>query len=322
MLKTINIVEDTIPAAWEKAVIETWTNGAEFPTDYDKPGDPPSRDASAQILVTNPFKEPRIHRAFPGGLDDLWKYREEVINGIHDHWCEPNSTKWSYTYHRRLAQYPIVRIFAPDGKEKDPEIDTIDPSIDKFEVDRVNQLEDIIADLKRAGFSRRAVAGLWRPYFDIKHPDPPCFNEMQCRISNDKKLVLQILIRSNDAFKAGFMNMFAFTELQKEIAARLGVEPGEYCHHAFSFHIYGSYFSEFQGFLDTLKKRPKFEDRTYTTEYAQDFFNEGRLALLNDCLDYPEKILPRHHQIRIYNELPQEYRDNVDPRVRQMISGR
>ena len=39
--------------------------------------------------VEDPFAEPRIHRAFPGGLEDLEIYRQEVVDGVHDHWIAP-----------------------------------------------------------------------------------------------------------------------------------------------------------------------------------------------------------------------------------------
>jgi thymidylate synthase len=42
-----------------------------------------------------------------------------------------------------------------------------------------------------------------------------------------------------------------------------------------SFHIYGSYFREFEGFLGTVEKR-KFEDRVWETRFAQPFFEEAR----------------------------------------------
>jgi thymidylate synthase len=42
-----------------------------------------------------------------------------------------------------------------------------------------------------------------------------------------------------------------------------------------SFHIYGSYFKEFEGFLGTVKNR-KFEDRVWETKFAEPFFEEAR----------------------------------------------
>ena len=46
-MKSIHIVEPSLPLAWEKAVIACWQQGERFPTEYDKPGDPNSRDVVA-----------------------------------------------------------------------------------------------------------------------------------------------------------------------------------------------------------------------------------------------------------------------------------
>jgi len=78
-MKTIHVVEQTLPMAWEKAVVHCWEQGVRIPTQYDKPGDPASRDVTVMIHITDPLAEPRIHRAFPGGLADLEKYRAEVL---------------------------------------------------------------------------------------------------------------------------------------------------------------------------------------------------------------------------------------------------
>jgi len=325
-MAAIFIEAETIPEAWERAVAETWEKGDEFKTDYDKPGDPLSKDTDALIVVKDPFAEPRIHKSIPGGLNDLWKYREEVVNGVHDHWVDPEHGKWSYTYHGRLVAYPLVRVFGPDGKEKDPENDPIDPKVDTFKVDRVNQLEDVLNDLQRAGHSRRAVAGIWRPSFDIRHKDPPCLDLLQFRVFGDE-LRLSILIRSNDNYKAAFMNMFSFTELQKDMARRLServgreIKPGEYHHHALSFHLYGSYFKEFtEGFLKQLEKRP---DRYFRSDepIVQGCFNDGRVELLREGVCGPDKdapIAPIEHRRRLYAELPdymKEENANLSPKA-------
>ncbi|HNZ37883.1 MAG TPA: hypothetical protein PKN58_09790, partial [Candidatus Marinimicrobia bacterium] len=73
----------------------------------------------------------------------------------------------------------------------------------------------------------------------------------------------------NDAYKAAFMNMFALTQLQVEIANRIEqaigekINIGRYVHQADSYHLYGSYFDEFQNrFLKALETR-SFEERTF-----------------------------------------------------------
>ena len=67
----IYVERETLPQAWEEAVIRTWKEGIQLKTEYDKPDDPPSRDATMIIVINSPFKEPRIHRAFPAGLKIL-----------------------------------------------------------------------------------------------------------------------------------------------------------------------------------------------------------------------------------------------------------
>jgi len=253
-MKSIHIVEETLPFAWEKAVLACWERGESFPTEYDRPGDPNSRDVSAMIHVTAPFSEPRIHRAFPGGLDDLEKYRHEVIAGVHDHWIDPEAGKWEYTYHERLFEYRL-----PDGSQFD-------------------QIAAAVAKLKEVPYTRRAQAVTWQVWNDMTIADPACLQRIWLRIS-DEKLHMNIHIRSNDAFKAGFMNMYAFTELQRMLAGEIGVQPGEYIHIADSFHIYGSYFAEFEGFLQTVRNRTAAE-RVYTSEFAKPFFIDGCDALL------------------------------------------
>jgi len=67
----VYVNEETLPQAWEKAVKETWDNGEPFRTEYDNENDLASKDSTAMIVVRDPMREPRLHRIFPGGIDDL-----------------------------------------------------------------------------------------------------------------------------------------------------------------------------------------------------------------------------------------------------------
>jgi len=261
-MKSIHITAQTLPFAWEKAVVRCWELGEPFPTEYDKPDDPHSRDVTAMIHVIDPMQEPRIHRGFPGGLEDLEKYRLEVLHGVHDHWINPAEGKWEYTYHERLRQYKV-------------------PGAGIFD-----QIEKCIEMLKKCGYTRRAQATTWQVWNDIGIGDPACLQRLWFRVQNNK-LNMNIHIRSNDAFKAGFMNMYAFVAVQEYVASRLGIEVGEYIHIADSFHIYGSYFEEFQGFLNNVDSREA-ADRVYSTEFAAPMFAEGCDVLLAEE-DMPEE---------------------------------
>jgi thymidylate synthase len=273
-MKSIYIVEKSLPLAWEKATIACWQEGEGFPTEYDKPGDPLSRDVLAVIHVTDPFEEPRIHRAIPAGLADLERYRAEVLYGVHDHWIDPAAGKWEYTYHQRLFAYQV-------------------PGAGLFD-----QIAAAVAKLRSTPHTRRAQAVTWQVWNDVNVADPPCLQRLWFRQAGGQ-LDMTCHIRSNDAFKAAFMNMYAFTELQQMVAGQLGVEPGQYVHVADSFHIYGSYFQDFRGFLQTVEARPP-EQRVYTTQFARDSFLEGCDSLLAEA-DMPEdkKALVRRRRAEL-----------------------
>jgi len=250
----------TIPEAWEKAVLEAWEKGIDIKTEYDKEGEPLSKDCTMIIVVEEPMSEPRIHRAFPGGLEDLEVYRQEVVFGIHDHWISPEEGKWTYTYHKRLFQYEIE---------------------DKV----IDQINYIISKLSQAPHSRRGQAITWNPKLDPFTDDPPCLQRIWCRISvtKDNRLSLDMNThwRSRDAYKASFMNIFALTDLQNHLAKTLSdklqkeVIIGRYVDITDSFHIYGSYHNEFNNFLKLIETR-SFSDRTWPTRFAEPYFNKAR----------------------------------------------
>lgn len=256
----------TLPEVWEKAVLLTWEQGVPIKTEYDKKEDPPSKDCSMIMVIDDPFSEPRIHRAFPAGLDDLEVYRQEVVNGVHDHWIDPAHGKWTYTYHKRLFDYEI-------------------------EDKKINQINYIIEKLSKTGYSRRAQAITWNVKLDIPTDDPPCLQRIWFRMldgdNNQAVLNMNTHWRSRDAFKAAFMNIFALTELQKTIADEISkkinkqVKVGRYVDIIDSFHIYGSYYKEFEKFLDTVKNRT-FEERTWNSEFAEQFFEMGRERLASE----------------------------------------
>jgi thymidylate synthase len=216
-------------------------------------------------VVKNPFNEPRIHLGFPGGIEDLEKYKEEVVFGVHDHWINPDEKKWTYTYHDRLSNYNI-----PLSTERK----------------HINQINYIIEKLSNTFFTRRAQAITWIPLYDPETYDPPCLQRIWCRVLEvDKKfyLVMNSHWRSRDAYRAAFMNIFGLTCLQKFIASRISektgknVMVGQYTDIVDSYHIYGDSFEDFQNrFLNMMKKR--------------DFYNKDRLKSRTMRSDDPAAV--------------------------------
>jgi thymidylate synthase len=269
MIKEIPVLKvegKTLPEAWEKAVLATWNEGLSIKTEYDKPGDPSSKDCTMIMVVREPMSEPRIHRAFPGGLEDIEVYRQEVVDGIHDHWIKPEEGKWTYTYHQRLANFEI------EGKH-------------------IDQIDYMIKKLAEAPHTRRAQAITWNPKLDPVTDDPPCLQRIWCRLNKldtgGYSINMNTHWRSLDAYKSSFMNIFALTDLQRMMAEEISkiigekVVVGRYVDISDSFHIYGSYAEEFKKFQKTVSER-SFEDKTYTSEFAESFFEDARAKLASE----------------------------------------
>ena len=260
---------DCIARAWENALLKLYESGCDIQTQYDKPDARPSRDATMILTIEDPLAEPMIHRDFPGGFEELQEYAMEVCDGIKDHCVrdpsDPQDTRWEYTYHQRLFGYEM-----PGG-----------PKID--------QIEQVCEQLAKTPYTRRAQAITWKVWEDGSCYDPPCLQSIWCRISEERGerfLSMNVRFRSNDAYKAAFMNIFALTRLQATLAARIAaisgqpVRPGRYCHIADSFHIYGSNLPEFEArFLGAIQRRT-FEERTMRYEDVREMMEDSRPAIL------------------------------------------
>lgn len=265
------VEREGLAEAWEKSLISLYENGCDIKTEYDKPGDPPSKDSTMTIVVRNPLAEPMIHKDFPGGLEDLQEYVLEVVEGIKDHLVragadDSENTKWEYTYHQRLMGYEVPGVQAV-----------------------YDQIDLVAQKLAKTPHTRRAQAITWKVWDDNFCYDPPCLQSIWCRLLQDQdgkwRLNTNVRFRSNDAYKAAFMNMFALVQLQLEIAARISrisgqqVLLGRYVHSADSYHIYGSYFNEFENrFIRALSSRT-FEERCFRYEDVKPIMDEFIPAL-------------------------------------------
>ena len=264
-IPVLHVEADCIARGWEESLIELNRNGCDIRTQYDKENDPPSKDSTMILTITDPLKEPMIHMDFPGGPQQLEEYAMEVIEGIKDHLIrnpdDPADTRWEYTYHGRMCSYDV------------PGLDPLD------------QIETMCRKLAEVPYSRRAQAITWKAWEDNDCFDPPCLQSLWGRITEEdgKKIFsLNARFRSNDAYKAAFMNIYALVRLQEKMAARISeisgqpVSMGRYCHIADSYHIYGSYFKEFEKrFLGALEKRT-FEQRTIRYEAVRKMMEEAR----------------------------------------------
>ena len=289
-IPVLHVTETSLAAAYERALVALYESGIRFRTQYDKPGDPLSLDCTMNLTVLDPLAEPMIHKAFPGGIEDLREYVMEVA-GAKDHWVkninDPADTRWEYTNHGRLAAYGAWQELH-DGKSTRAGGFTID------------QIEAVIAKLVSQPFTRQAQMITWMPNLDLECYDPPCLPSSWYRILEDETdgtwwLNCNIRFRSNDAWGASFMNLFGFIMFNRdviaaEVANRSGhpVKLGRLNWQADSYHIYGKDLAVAKARLfDRLATAP-FDSRVYqfSDELIQDIYQEAEAAVRLKIADY------------------------------------
>jgi thymidylate synthase len=290
-IPVICVEEESLAAAYEKALTALYEKGTRFKTQYDKPGDPLSIDCTLNLTVLDPMAEPMIHKAFPGGIEDLKEYVLE-LKGFKDHWVkninDPDDTRWEYTYHGRLADYGVWK------ELKDGE------SVEEGPF-KVKQIEQVIDKLAEQPFTRQAQMITWMPNLDLDCYDPPCLQSIWYRILEDEDgvwwLNTNIRFRSTDAWGDNFMNMFGFVMFSKEViadavAAKTGrtVKLGRMNWQADSWHIYGKDINAAKERLIDRIEKTDFEDRVYefSDEMIREIYDEAEEAVLQKIKTYDE----------------------------------
>ena len=104
----------------------------------------------------------------------------------------------------------------------------------------VDQLEQVIQDIKNNPDSRRLIVSAWNPKdipVMIKSGLPPCHTLFQFYVSNGR-LSCQLYQRSADVFLGVPYNIASYALLTLLIAKVTGLEPGEFVHSFGDTHIY------------------------------------------------------------------------------------
>jgi thymidylate synthase len=290
-LPVLHVRGETLAEAYERALIALREGGIRLATQYDRPGDPPSIDATMNITVADPWKDPMIHKAFPGGIEDLREYLIELCGGK-DHWVknvdDPADTRWEYTYHQRLADWGTWHSRSRSvGGEPGSGVDQISKVIDK---------------LVAQPFTRQAQMITWMPRLDSEAYDPPCLQSLWYRLVEDGgrcRLACNVRFRSNDAWGANFMNMFGFVQFNRRMIAdplqqRLGrpVDLGRLNWQADSYHIYGKDQGDFEQRFWRRLSSTSFEERTFN------FFDESIEEIWREAEETVRAKIERHDRER------------------------
>ncbi|MDD5707459.1 MAG: thymidylate synthase [Kiritimatiellae bacterium] len=293
-IPVLTVSGHSLAEAYERALLALYRDGIRFPTQYDKPGDPPSLDATMNITIEDPLAEPMIHKAFPGGLADLREYVYE-LEGRKDGWVkainDPDDTRWEYTYHGRLQNYGQWKERAANGRNR---------FTGHFQVD---QIAYVIDKLVSQPFSRQAQMITWMPNLDLACYDPPCLQSLWYRLLTDEQgvqwLNVNVRFRSNDAWGANFMNMFGFIQFNQHVVAA-GIEQrsgkpvrlARMNWQADSYHIYGKDLEQAEQRLFKRVATTVFEDRVYrfSDPAINEMYHEDEAAILSKIAETSKQM--------------------------------
>lgn len=118
----------------------------------------------------------------------------------------------------------------------------------------VDQLQELIKNLKNNPFSRRHILSAWNPV-EIKNMAlPPCHTLIQFYVSDDKKLSCQLYQRSADIFLGVPFNIASYALLTIMLAQICGYQLGDFIHTLGDAHIYSNHFSQIN---EQLSRKPK-----------------------------------------------------------------
>lgn len=121
----------------------------------------------------------------------------------------------------------------------------------------VDQLEDVINQIKTNPNSRRIIINAWNPVQIKDMALPPCHAFVQFYV-NDGKLSCQLYQRSADLFLGVPFNIASYSLLTIMIAKVTGLKPGKFVHTTGDTHIYLNHIDQVKEQLSrTPKELPK-----------------------------------------------------------------
>ena len=246
-MKMLSAEGKTLPEAYHKALWLLEKEGKVYPCpDYNTT----MKEVAMTFYVEDAVAEPFISRLFPGGHHELQQYTMEICDGILDFMVGAGENVWEYTYHQRFAY----------------------------------QLPWIIEELKRNPYSRRAIMNIRDFEVDSSNDHPACLQSIHFAI-REGKLNMTVMMRSNDAVQATFMNAVGFIALLRKVSEAIDVPTGSYTHIAYSFHAYENCYERLKKYAESIETK-EIADLTYAYKgFYEDLMKEeipAIMAMVND----------------------------------------
>jgi len=141
----------------------------------------------------------------------LDSYADQLINGPKE-----SDLPFEYNYNERLRKR-----WSRLGKiEFQGFCDT-----EMIDSEYLDQVDQVIKNLKKNPNTRRAVLGTWIPSVDLRQENVPCLNYLV--FYNIKgKLYLSVAFRSHDIYGAYISNLYGISRLLEYVAEGVGIEIG------------------------------------------------------------------------------------------------
>jgi thymidylate synthase len=164
------------------------------------------------VIEQGDISNPKIPD-WPKKVLDQIGLKQESMEEYFDEFLSSNLPEGTvYTYGQRLRSYPNKEI-------------------------AFDQVEEIIDHLNRVPYTRRAVGTTLYPPIDKQASSPPCINQVQFLLI-DEKLTMFVLARSHDLFKAAIPNAYGLLALQDYVCKETDCKPGPLSISSISAHIY------------------------------------------------------------------------------------
>ena len=138
----------------------------------------------------------------------------------------------------------------------------------------VDQIKNIIEELKINPTSRRLIVSAWNPKEVGNMALPPCHTLFQFN-SDGKTLDLSLMQRSQDKFLGGPFNIASYSLLLMMVAKEVGLKPGNFVHFSGNTHLYSNHLDQAEEQImrfDNAKKED-FSDVKVILDYEKSIFD-------------------------------------------------
>ncbi len=110
----------------------------------------------------------------------------------------------------------------------------------------VDQIKNVVEQLKVNPFSRRLIVSAWNPADVGQMALPPCHALFQFYVTPDRRLSCQLYQRSADLFLGVPFNIASYALLTLMVAQVTDLKPGEFVHTCGDLHLYLNHLEQAQ----------------------------------------------------------------------------